>query len=41
LQLGVHGANVEPGFGGLPAGYYAVLEVEQVLAWAGKVGGHV
>jgi hypothetical protein len=28
LQLGVEGANVEPGFGRLSAGYYAVLEVE-------------
>jgi hypothetical protein len=32
VQLRVDQARVEPGFGRLPAGYDAVLEVEQVLA---------
>jgi len=40
-ELGIDGLGVQPGFGGLPAGYYAVLEVEQVLAWGGEVEGHV
>jgi len=41
VQLRVDPASVEPGLGELPAGDDAVLEVEQVLAWAGKVAGHV
>jgi hypothetical protein len=40
LQLGVDDAGVEPGFGCLPAGYYAVLDFEQVLAGAGEMAGH-
>jgi hypothetical protein len=39
-KLGIDGLGVQSGFGGLPAGYDAVLEVEQVLAWAGKMNGH-
>ena len=39
-ELGIDGVGVQSGFGGLPAGYDAVLEVEQVLAWGGEVNGH-
>jgi hypothetical protein len=39
-QSGVDDADVEPSFGELPAGYYAALEFEQVLAGAGEIEGH-
>ena len=41
VQLGVDHADIKSGGGGLPAGYYAVLKVEQVLAWGGEVRGHI
>lgn len=39
-ELGIDDLSVQPGFGRLPAGYYAVLEFEQVLAGAGEMEGH-
>ena len=41
VQLNVGRPNAQAGLGELPAGYDAVLEVEQVLAWGGEVAGHV
>ena len=39
-QLNISEPDAHPSTGRLPAGYYAVLEVEQVLAGAGEVEGH-
>jgi len=39
-EIGIDRLSVQPGFGCLTAGYYAVLEFEQVLAGAGEMAGH-